>query len=316
MKRKLDDRTYLNYLLLFLNVNELKQICRNFEIKGFSKLKKVELIEYILDSLAEEELKDLIDQKELEIISEGIQLAIKKINGKDRESIDAIKIINDEKHEIEFIFKGLNWEINSYLSINPDNISNPERDCDCRIGSQMGFCGHFWVGFIFSLKQNYFKKTDWNLTALPKNLDNLLKDIKISLATTQGDKSQIGDQAVSLIDESSESYQLMKYLNSRITIYKGEITEILERQSDFQGNITTYYILSLKDVNVGPQLKKKSDFDESKLEEIDDLKLRISDNTYEKADISVGDKIKCNGGVNKDNFWGYMLKRVSKLEKL
>jgi len=297
-------------------VNELKQICRNFEIKGFSKLKKVELIEFILDSLAEEELKDLIDQKELEIISEGIQLAINKINGKDRESIEAIKIINQEKHEVEFLFKGMNWEITSYLSITHDNISNPERDCDCRIGSQMGFCGHFWVGFIFSLKNDYFKKADWNLTALPKNLDDLLKDIKISTVSTEGDKSQISDQVVSLIDESSESYQLMKYLNNRITVYKGEIIEILERQSDFQGNITTYYILSLKDVEVGPQLKKKSDFDKADLEEIDVLKLRISDNTYEKAGLSIGDKIKCNGGVNKDNFWDYMLKRVSKLEKL
>ncbi|MCK4286432.1 MAG: Rho termination factor N-terminal domain-containing protein, partial [Candidatus Lokiarchaeota archaeon] len=75
MKRQLDDKTYMKHLLQFLNVDGLKQICRDYDIKGFSRLKKSELIEFILDSLAEEELEDLIKQKELEIISEGINLA-------------------------------------------------------------------------------------------------------------------------------------------------------------------------------------------------------------------------------------------------
>ena len=67
MSRSIDDKTYLTYLLQALNVNNLKQICRDFSIKGFSKLKKGELVDYILDSLAEEELTELIKQKELEI---------------------------------------------------------------------------------------------------------------------------------------------------------------------------------------------------------------------------------------------------------
>ena len=96
MKRKIDDKTYLNYLLQSLNVNELKQICRDFEIKGFSKLTKAKLIEFILDSLAEEEIKDLLKEKELEIISKEIDLALSKINGEDRESIDAIKIVSPD----------------------------------------------------------------------------------------------------------------------------------------------------------------------------------------------------------------------------
>ena len=83
IRRKIDDRTYLGYLLQSLNVNELKQICRDFEIKGFSRLKKSELIEFILDSSAEEEMKELILQKELDIISKEIDLAIDKINGED-----------------------------------------------------------------------------------------------------------------------------------------------------------------------------------------------------------------------------------------
>lgn len=77
MKRQINDRTYLNYLLQSLNVDLLKNICRDFELKGYSKLKKLELIDFILDSLSDEELKELLTAKELEIISAEINLAIK-----------------------------------------------------------------------------------------------------------------------------------------------------------------------------------------------------------------------------------------------
>ncbi|MBD3196534.1 MAG: hypothetical protein GF317_15850, partial [Candidatus Lokiarchaeota archaeon] len=50
MSKQIDNRTYLTYLLPALNVKELKQICRDFKIKGYSRLKKAELIEFILDS--------------------------------------------------------------------------------------------------------------------------------------------------------------------------------------------------------------------------------------------------------------------------
>jgi len=110
MNREIDDRTYLNFLLQSLNIDDLKLICRDFEIKGFSKFKKSELVDFVLDSLAEEELKDLLDQKELGIISSEIETAIKKVNGEDRESITEIKVVNDKDHEIELKFKGFNWD--------------------------------------------------------------------------------------------------------------------------------------------------------------------------------------------------------------
>ena len=92
MARKVDNTTYLNYLLQSLNLPELKQICRDFGIKGYSSLKKAELIDFIIDSLAEEEMADLIKQKELEVIGDEIDLAIKKINGEDREKILKVNV--------------------------------------------------------------------------------------------------------------------------------------------------------------------------------------------------------------------------------
>ena len=240
-----------------LNVNDLKQICRDFKIKGFSKLTKAELIEFVLDSLAEEEISEVLNQKEFEIISNGIELALNKIKGLDRESISDIKIVNSKNHEIEILFKGMNWEITSYLSITSENFEDPERDCDCRIGSNAGFCGHFWVGFIFSLKQNWIKLKDWNLTRLPKDFEKKIQSVKLTTSPVSGDK--IKDESLSLVDESSDSYQLKSLLNSRVTIYEGEIIEIVERESDFQGNITIYYSVAhdkLVDLIVTLTLKK------------------------------------------------------------
>jgi len=309
MNREIDDRTYLNFLLQSLNVDDLKQICRDFEIKGFSKLKKSELIDFILDSLAEEEFKELLKQKELEIISNGINLALKKINGEDRESIADIKIVNPNEHEIELQFKGWNWEVSSFLSITPTNINNPERDCDCRIGSEMGFCSHFWIGFIYSLKQGWVKIKDWTLTILPEDFEEKIKNIALTEAKN-------GEKAKVLIDETSTKGKLRNYINSRVTVYEGEISDVQRRESEFQGNITIFYLITLKNVRFGPQLKKKSDYNEDDIDTIENLRIRVSEIAFEKAQISVSDKISCNGGVNKDNFWGLMLKRVSKLQKL
>ena len=174
----MDDKIYLRYLFQSLKVDDLKKICKDFEIKGYSKLKKAELIDFILDSLADEEISELLKQKELEIVSNEINLALKKINGEDRESISKISIVNQDNHEIEILFKGFNWEATSFLSITKENIENPERDCDCRIGSNMGFCNHFWIGFIFSLKEGYFKLSDWTLTLLPDDFKEKIKSIK------------------------------------------------------------------------------------------------------------------------------------------
>ena len=310
MTRKVDDPTYLNYLLQSLNVTDLKDICREYEIKGFSRLKKAELIEFIIDSLAEEEMADLIKQKELVIIGDGIDLAIKKINGEDRETVDAIKIVNEKDHEVEILFKGFNWENTIFLSINPKNIENPLRDCDCRIGANMGFCSHFWTAFILSLKQGYFKLSDWTLTNLPNDFEEKIKSINITSSTTKGERSS----DLTLADKDSPNYKLLQH--NRVTVYEGEITDIVEKESDFQGNITIYYLITLKDAKLGPQIKKASDKKEEDIFSVDKVLLRLSENAFTKANADVGDKVMCNGGVNQDRFLGAILKRVTKFKKL
>jgi len=298
MNKEIDDKTYLKYLLQSLNAEDLKQICRDFGIKGFSKFKKSELIDFILDSLAEEELIDMLEQREGDIISNEINTAIKKINGEDRESITDIKVVNDKNHEIELKFKGFNWKSSSYLSITSKNIHDPERDCDCRVGANMGFCNHFWVGFIYSLKKSYFKLSDWKLTTLPKDFEQKVEKIVLKNGN--------------LINEGATSSLLARH--NRITIYEAEITDIEEKEDDFQGNLTTYYLITLKDIKFGPQLKKKSDYRKEDIENVDELIIRVSEKLYSSDNFKLGDKITCNGGVNKDRLLGIMLKRVTGLK--
>ncbi len=315
MNRKIDDRTYLKYLLPSLNISNLKEICREFEIKGYSRLKKVELIDFILDSQSEEEMKELIKQRELDIISEGINIALDKINGKDRESIVDIKIVNPELHEVEIKFKGFNWEITSFLSITKDNIENPDRDCDCNIGANMGFCGHFWVGFILSLKQAYFKITDWALTSLPNDFEDKIKSIKLE-GLSVGTSGEVNNKSIKIINESSGTSMLMKFINESITIYDGKIKEILEKQSDFQGNITTYFLIKLINVKLGIRIKKQSDFKEEDLVKVNDLRIRISEKLNNEVDLSIGDRVTLNGKLNKDNVLGIVIKNIRKVQKI
>ncbi len=311
MSRQIADEIYLKYLLLALNKDELKDICRSFNIKGFSKFGKEDLINYIIDCMAEEEIADLIKERELEIISKGIDTAIKKINGADREIVENIKITNPKEHEIEISFKGLRWKSESYLSINDSNISNPERICECRIGSSGGFCPHFWVGFITSLKKDFFNLKDWTITKLPKDFKELIKNIQISTTSKDG-----STEYLRIFDETSEDTRLMKFLNSRTTVYDGTISNLEFKEDDFQGNITRYYIATLKNGKLGPQLKKKSDFNENEIEVFEEIKARISEKKYIDADLKVGDLISLNGSLSKDNFLdALILKRVTKIQK-
>ena len=300
MNREIDDKTYLKYLLQSLNLDKLKQICRDFGIKGYSKFKKSEMIDFLLDSFAQEELKDFLEQNEEDIISSEFYLAIKKINGEDRESITNIKVVNEKNHEIEVKLKGFNWDSESFLSITPKNISDPERDCDCRVGSNMGFCSHFWIGFIYSLRKDYFKLSDWKATILPKDFEKIIKGIIIKDG--------------SLINEGAVSSLLVRH--KRITIYTAEIIDIEEKEDDFQGNVTTYYLITLKDIDFGPQLKKKSDYRDEDNGSVNELIIRVSEKLYSSDNFKIGDKIVCNGGVNKDRNLGIMLKRVTGLKKI
>lgn len=173
-----DNSLYLNYLLQSYNLKELKELCKENTIKNFSNKKKQDLIEHIILNLSQEEIFEYIEENELRIISFEIGRALQIIHQKAKEKIEGIKIVNEKTHEIELYFSGFNWETETYLTINSETINNPERDCSCKFGLNMGFCQHFWVGFIKSLDLCHFQLSDWNLTMLPKTFEHMIKNIK------------------------------------------------------------------------------------------------------------------------------------------
>ena len=207
------------------------------------------------------------------------------------------------------------WESGSYLSITPENIDHPERDCDCRIGASMGFCNHFWVGFILSLKQGYLKLSDWTLTRLPADFEEQIKTIKFKTIPDDG-KDAKAPKSISLIDEKSDNAVLMALINKSITIYEGVVSEVTRRESEFQDTTTIYYHILLQNVKIGLKIAKKSDFKEEDIVHVKKLKIRISEKLQNENNLKKEDTISMNGKLEKDNFWGMLVKNVRKIEKL
>jgi len=111
---------------------------------------------------------------ELKIINSELQKAINILFNRAKERISEIKIVNKVNHEVEATFNGPKWETTNYLSITEDTIKDPDRDCDCRTGSNMGFCPHFWIAFLKSLQLGFFALEDWTLTQLPYHFKKAL----------------------------------------------------------------------------------------------------------------------------------------------
>jgi len=179
--RIVHDKEYLIYLLQPLTISDMIGLCKQFNIRGYSQLSREKLIKYIPQSLLEFETRDAIRKVERDVIANGLKNAIISLKSmfkkEDYERIQ-INLIGDTI--IEIITK--NWDnrkIKSTLHINPSSLDNPNRHCQCKIGRRMGFCTHFWYGFIFAFKAGFFQLSEWTLTILPKNLEDFLDTIQI-----------------------------------------------------------------------------------------------------------------------------------------
>lgn len=178
--RCISNERFLSYLLQLCLLKELKEICRDFKITHYSNLNKQKIIDLIINSLSDEERFDLIREKEMPLISLSIAKALQLIKKPKKEKLINIEEKNPDLNEIEFTFKGISWEVKTFLIINQKNIDNPEWDCDCLIGSSNGFCEHFWVAFFYFVRNNLFPISKWHLTILPKNFKEMIKKLNFS----------------------------------------------------------------------------------------------------------------------------------------
>ena len=125
------------------------------------------------------------------------------------------RIVNETAGEIEMDFVWFKEPSKAFVCITNKNISDPEFDCDCALGASGGFCGHFWLGFIFAYKQKYFDISKWTMMELPQEFTTKIQNIEIT-------KTKSGD--LLLTDKSSESFLLQEYIDSEISVENGEIS--------------------------------------------------------------------------------------------
>jgi hypothetical protein len=352
-ERPIKNKKYLEEKLLpILTVKELKQICRDNKISGYSKYKKEELIEYIINNLEMlERIPRTIKKLEENIIKEQFNLALEKIKGNDKEKIERIEVFSEEK-KIKSKFKGFSWKVESSLII--DRIDDPIIDCECRVGRMGSFCPHFWVNFIVALKKDFFELEDWKLTVIPSEIKDKIKNLELEIKKTEevmmGEKekdeidikeafaeegfTEIESEDIEgLFDEDEEKVKISsekkekeivkviakdipkirQLVGERISIIGEKISSIEEKTSTYQEHQTTYYLLGVNNVKFKKQYSKNE-----YPYETDHLFVRISENKYKELSPlekgMKGDimKIRCNGKVHFEND-KIILKRATKV---
>ena len=124
---KIDNKLYAKYLLQLFKPLELKYTFERYKLKSIHTVGIKKAMEFIMDSLSDVELEDLIKNKELEVLSREIESAFRIINKK---SLANITILDSNNHELELEFKPPLQApiIKAIVSINKNNINHPEAD--------------------------------------------------------------------------------------------------------------------------------------------------------------------------------------------
>jgi hypothetical protein len=177
--RSIDTDEYLTILLQSLTIDQLKQICREKEIKGYSNYRKDGLITFIILNLDDYEKHRFLIANELKIINSEIKEAVRIILNKSKEKLTDIQI-DEARKEIELRFESPHWKTTNFAEFQNGSLSNPPRDCDCRVGSANGFCAHFWIAFFLAIQKNFFFLREWHVTNLPSNLSKIISKLSIT----------------------------------------------------------------------------------------------------------------------------------------
>lgn len=146
-----------------LNAHKLKEILKQFKIKGFSKLKKDELVEFTVEKLSESELERKLEEFEIE----ELESRFKKGNKYNEELNDNLELKTTDI-EIIGIFQwpdspeGFHFD-STVCKIQNYKSQNPSFGCTCADARiKHFFCAHLWATLLRSLKTGIFKQEDWH----------------------------------------------------------------------------------------------------------------------------------------------------------
>jgi len=167
------------YLLAF-TIQDLKDICKQYRIKGFSNLNKEDIINLILKSIPNNTfhsfLKDL-EQKSLNSIISIVPKYFKKENPTKLESLQF-----DDKNKIIMLnFKGFRWEIYTNIQfLNLEKKNEPLKftlNCTCEYAKDGGLCNHFWLGMIWGFRKFNINASRWDKCNLPEIFNELVNKL-------------------------------------------------------------------------------------------------------------------------------------------
>lgn len=283
---------YKKRLLSTATSENLKQICRDYKIKGFSSKKKAELVNLVSVSLSEEEFAKVAEENEEKWLSNVIDNAFGLINSSFANTFKTFKIVNEGASEVEMEFEWFKEASSAYIKITNKNIDNPEFDCDCPIGSSGGFCRHFWLGFIFSLKKGYFDLSNWKLITLPASFATRIENIEI-FQSKSGGRIFLASKSNSLLQE---------HVDSEITVREGTIESYEKKSYTYEGNQVEYYLVRLKNADIGKEI-------------IDTIQIRLSSRVFEENALKKGDVINFEGKLVRDQFLGLLVKFINDVSK-
>lgn len=289
---KIENRDiYKKRLLSTATSEDLKQVCRDYKIKGFSSKKKAELVEFVSVSLSDEEFAKVAEENEEKWISKVMDNTFELIESSFANTFKTFKVVNEDASEVEMEFEWFKEPSSAYVKITNRNIDNPEFDCDCPIGSNGGFCRHFWLGFIFSLKKGYFDLSNWKLIALPESFTTRIKNIEI-----------VQSKSGSIFLASKSNSLLQEHVDSEIMIREGTIESFEKKSYTYEDSEVEYYLVYLKNVDIGDEL-------------IDTMQIRLSSRLFKETALKKGDVINFEGKLVRDQFLGLIVKFINEVSK-
>ncbi len=133
-----------------LNVEELKALCKSWGIKGFSGLKKMDLISLVRTSRSDEELADFISKDGLSKLKAVISQSVELLNGGSVAGEKLDEITSKGESDVEATFTGLRWT--TRFSATAGDLNNGLYSCDCKASEAGGACVHFWVAILHVLR--------------------------------------------------------------------------------------------------------------------------------------------------------------------
>ncbi|OLS13911.1 MAG: hypothetical protein RBG13Loki_2460 [Promethearchaeota archaeon CR_4] len=150
-------------ILHAFSLDDLKKLCREHNLKGYSRFKKAELVPFLKTSLAEEELEKILSIQGQQVLEKTVDLAVAIATGK--EIREKLREITDTDGLITLDFKGLQWTQTTTIKDPSEGDVLPLWKCTCRTAQDGGICTHFYIGAI-SLHQLH----GWRLASLPQIL--------------------------------------------------------------------------------------------------------------------------------------------------